>query len=147
MNIKIKKLHDKAIIPKYTTEGAVAFDLHALILNDKENITLYSKQNYMIKTGLAFGIPKGFEMQVRQRSGISVKYPNYIANSPGTIDQDYTGEILIPIINNSINIFCIHTGMRIAQAIIAPVEIANFIVVDELEKTKRGSGGFGHTGD
>jgi dUTP pyrophosphatase len=147
MIIKIKKLHEHAVVPKYATAGAVAFDLHALITNHTGSIVLYRNQQYLIKTGLAFEIPEGFEMQVRQRSGLSIKYPSYFKIGVGTIDQDYRGEIMVPIINNTDNIFYIHKGMRIAQAIISPVEIANFVVVDELEKTKRGAGGFGHTGD
>lgn len=147
MIIKIKKIDEKAVIPKYATKGSVAFDLHALINNDSGSIRLHPGHNFMIKTGLAFEIPKGYEMQVRQRSGISVKYPNYIAIGTGTIDQDYRGEIMIPVVNNSKSLFYINTGMRLAQAIISPVMIANFMIVDELEKTKRGAGGFGHTGE
>lgn len=151
MYIKVKKLHEKAVIPKYSTEGAVAFDLHALIDNDSGSIALMTGYEHMIKTGLAFEIPEGYEMQVRQRSGLSISYPNYIAIGTGTIDQDYRGEIMIPVVNNynagTKSIFYIYTGMRIAQAIISPVAIATFFEVDELEKTKRGAGGFGHTGD
>jgi dUTP pyrophosphatase len=141
LNCKVKKLHKDAVIPKYATEGSVGFDLHAL-----KSTTVYPGFLLMIHTGLSFSIPEGFEMQVRQRSGLSLKFPSYIAIGVGTIDSDYRGEIMVPIQNNTHKNFEINAGDRIAQAIISPVYIAKFIVVDELDETKRGVGGYGHTG-
>jgi len=139
--MKIKKLHLDAIIPEYATEGSVAFDLHSL-----DRYEIFPDYQKLIRTGLSVEIPIGFEMQIRQRSGLSIKYPNYIMNSPGTIDQDFVGEILIPIRNNSENKWYIRHGDRIAQAIISPIIKVKFIEVNDLSKTKRGKGGFGHTG-
>lgn len=139
--MKIKKLHPDAIIPEYATEGSVAFDLHAM-----EYYNIFRNCQRLIRTGLSVEIPIGFEMQIRQRSGLSIKYPNYIMNSPGTIDQDFVGEILIPIRNNSENKWYISHGDRIAQAVISPIIKVEFKEVNDLNKTKRGKGGFGHTG-
>ena len=140
-DLKIKKLHPDAIIPQYTTKGAVAFDLHAL---EDTDIWEFRPPTF-VRTGLAVEIPEGFEMQVRQRSGLSIKWPNYIVICVGTIDQDYRGEIMVPIRTDK-KAWNIKRGDRIAQAVISPVTIANIIEVDELSDTDRGSGGFGHTG-
>lgn len=137
----VKKLHEDAVIPKYATTGAVAFDLCAL-----ENTLVLSNMVYMIRTGLAFAVPEGYELSIRPRSGLSIKYPNYIANSPGTIDFDYRGEIQILVINNTRRGWDIKKGDRIAQAVLSPIERCYFETVDELPETKRGTGGFGHTG-
>jgi dUTP pyrophosphatase len=142
MILKIKKLLDDAIVPKYETDGAVAFDLCSI-----EDRTIYFNQMKMVHTGLAVQIPEGYEMTVRQRSGMSLKYHNYIVISIGTIDQDYRGEIMVPIINRmSKEVMRIKKGDRIAQAVISPIIRCEIKLVDELDSTDRGSGGFGSTG-
>jgi len=101
----------------------------------------------VVGTNLKIDIPDGFEVQVRPRSGMSIKYPNYIANSPGTIDSDYIGEIKIIVVNNTNDYMHINQGDRIAQLILKPVVKFSIELVDELDKvTERGSGGFGSTG-
>jgi dUTP pyrophosphatase len=99
-----------------------------------------------IRTGLKFEIPIGYEMQVRQRSGISAEHPNYISNAPGTIDSDYRGELFILTVNNSTYNWIIDKGMRFAQCKIQKAERLRIVEVDELSETERGSGGFGSTG-
>ena len=141
MNVKIKKLEYNAIIPKYMTNGAVAFDIHSL-----RSICLWPDEQEIIYTGIAVDVPQGYELQIRQRSGLSIKYPNYIVIGVGTIDQDYRNEIMVPIINRSKNNWLITEGDRIAQAILSPIVIANFIEVEELSETERGINGFGSTG-
>jgi dUTP pyrophosphatase len=144
MKLLVKKLHEDAIVPKYATEGSVAFDICSI-----EDLWLYGQTGFVtfVKTGLAFAIPMGYEMNVRARSGLSIKYPNYIAIAGGgTIDSDYRGEIMVPVVNNSTEVWEIKKGDRIAQCIVAPVEICELKLIESLPKTKRGSGGFGHTG-
>ena len=141
LSCNIKKLHEDAIIPKYATPGSAGFDLHSVA-----QYIVPPRALVMVHTGLAFSFPVGWEMQVRQRSGLSKVHPNYIAIGVGTIDQDYRGEIMIPVVNNDDYKWTIFTGDRIAQAVISPVTTAMFAVVSELDETKRGAGGFGHTG-
>jgi len=129
----VKKLHENALIPEYIYKGDVGFD--------------FSSQITMVRTGLSFKIPQYHEMTVRQRSGLSKKYPNYIAIGIGTIDTSYIGEIMIPIVNNNkYNIFDIKVGDRIAQGVISPIITPEIIEVGELIPTERGSAGFGSTG-
>lgn len=142
MVVPIKKLHPDAEYPKYATTGSVAFDLQSI----EDYVIRADGGQTFIETGLAFAVPCGYEMQIRQRSGLSIKYPNYIVIGIGTIDQDYRGEIKIPVRNNSNTLWIIKKGDRIAQAVISPISKAHFRAVDELDETKRGDGGFGHTG-
>ena len=145
MKIKIKKLHEDAVIPKYQTTGAAGFDLHAL-----EDMYIPAGHTKLVKTGLSFEIPVGFELQVRPRSGVSLKTKLRIANSPATIDSDYRGDVGI-IVDNVIdkdNVFSslkINKGDRIAQGVICPIVQAEFEECNELSDTSRGSGGFGST--
>lgn len=141
MIVTVKKLDPKAIIPKYATKGSVAFDLYTI-----KEYKLFPKEALFVDTGLSFAIPRGYEMQVRQRSGLSLLHPNYLVIGVGTIDQDYRGEIRVPIKNWSSLEWKINEGQRIAQAVISPVKIVNLIEVDHLDETERGAGGFGHTG-
>lgn len=140
--LKIKKLHPKAIMPEYMTAGSVAFDVCSY-----KNVTISRLDGVkLVGIGLAVEIPIGYELEVRQRSGLSLLYPNYIANAPGTIDWDYRGELKIAIINRSSVPWNITTGDRIAQMILREVTIAVFKEVNELSNTKRRDGGYGHTG-
>jgi dUTP pyrophosphatase len=143
-HLLIKKLQPNAIIPEYQTEGSVAFDLHSC-----ESGSLQPGETRMFHTGLAIELPKNHEMQIRQRSGMSLNFPNYITIGVGTIDEDYRGEITIPIKNNNNKgeYLTITSGDRIAQAIVSPVTKCHIIETNELSGTERGKGGFGSTGE
>ena len=132
-------------IPKYESEGAAGLDLLAAISESKNIIILPGKAE-MVPTGIAIALPKGFEAQIRPRSGLAAKNGITILNSPGTIDSDYRGEISAMLINHSKVNFEIERGMRIAQMVIAPVVQFNLIKTEILDDTKRGAGGFGSTG-
>ena len=132
-------------IPKYESEGAAGLDLLAAISESKNIIILPGKAE-MVPTGIAIALPKGFEAQIRPRSGLAAKNGITILNSPGTIDSDYRGEISAMLINHSKVNFEIDRGMRIAQMVIAPVVQFNLIMTETLDETKRGAGGFGSTG-
>lgn len=139
MNVRIKKLHNDAVMPVYATNGSAGFDLSAL-----EEVLIYAGQTLVVKTGLAFSIPEGYEMQIRPRSGVTVKTKLRVAL--GTIDSDYRGEVGIIVDNIGDDLKRIGKGERIAQAIISPIKQASFQLVDDLDATDRGLGGFGSTG-
>lgn len=144
MKLKIKKLESRAKIPYYQTKGAAGFDLHSI-----DTVSIQAGSTMLVRTGLAFEIPEGYELQIRPRSGMSAKTKVRISNSPGTIDSDYRGEVKIIVDNisqNQADSYRIQEGDRIAQAILQKVEQAEFEQVDELSNTKRGSGGFGSSG-
>ena len=132
-------------IPKYESEGAAGLDLLAAISQSKNIIILPGKAE-MVPTGIAIALPKGFEAQIRPRSGLAAKNGITILNSPGTIDSDYRGEISAMLINHSKVNFEIERGMRIAQMVIAPVVQFNLIKAETLDETKRGAGWFCSTG-
>jgi len=134
---------DGAIIPEYKTEGAAGADVYAYL---KESVTLKVGKSCVIPTGVFYEIPEGFEIQVRPRSGLAAKNGITVLNTPGTIDSDYRGELQIILINLGDNDFVINNGDRIAQIIVAPVTQGNFIQVQNLSTTERGSKGFGSTG-
>lgn len=142
MTIKVinKSKHD---LPKYQTELSAGMDLYA---NIDEPITLKPLERTLVKTGLFISLPKGYEAQVRPRSGLAFKNGITVLNSPGTIDADYCGEIGVILVNLSAEEFTINDGDRIAQIIIAKHETATWEEVDTLEKTERGEGGFGSSG-
>ena len=143
--LKIKKLDNlkELSLPKYETQGSAGMDLQAAI--DQE-IILKSGETTLIKTGIAIALEKGFEAQIRPRSGLALKNGITVLNTPGTIDSDYRGEICVILINHSKIDFKIERGMRIAQMIIAKYEQAQITEVENLDETARGTGGFGSTG-
>lgn len=143
MDISIVKLRPDAVLPEYQTKGAAGADLHACI--DKP-ITLQPLERAAIPTGLAVAIPEGYEMQIRARSGMSIKHGITMVNGIGTIDADYRGEVAALVINLGQEPFTIEPGMRIAQMVIARYDVARWNVVAELDETTRGSGGFGSSG-
>jgi dUTP pyrophosphatase len=142
MKIKIinKSKHN---LPEYTTEHSAGMDIRASI---DEDIILEPMKRALVKTGLFLEIPVGYEAQIRPRSGLAINKGISVLNSPGTIDADYRGKVCIVLINLSDEKFVIKDGERICQMIIAKHERAEWIIVDELIKTERGAGGFGHTG-
>ncbi len=141
--ILIKRLSKKVSLPKYETNGSSAMDLAAHV---ESNVNVDPGKIAMIPTGLAVSIPKGFEIQIRPRSGLALKKKISILNTPGTIDSDYRGEIKIILINLGDEPFLVENGLRIAQMAVCPVENAQLVEVDDLNKTERGEGGFGSTG-
>jgi dUTP pyrophosphatase len=116
------------------------------VFEDKEALSIAPMQRVLIPTGLSFEIPPGYEVQIRPRSGLSLKTPLLVVNSPGTIDSDYRGELKIILGNFSNESFKINHGDRVAQMVLAPITQAEFIRVDNLSETARGVGGFGSTG-
>lgn len=130
-------------LPVYATPQSAGMDLRA---NIDEPITLHPMERRLIPTGLHLALPEGYEAQIRPRSGLALKHGLTVLNSPGTIDADYRGEIGVLLINLSQQDFVINDGERIAQMIIARHEQADFVVVEELDQTERGEGGYGHTG-
>jgi len=141
--VEIVKLRPDAIVPKYMTDDAAGMDLCAAIDGPVE---LAPGQRRMIGTGLAMAIPRGFEGQVRPRSGLARMHGVTCANAPGTVDADYRGELTVLLINLGQEPVTIEPGHRIAQIVIAPVVQAELVEVDELPTTRRGTGGFGSTG-
>ena len=141
--ILIKRLSKNIPLPKYETEGSSGMDLAA---NIEQAIEIKPGKSVIIPTGLALSIPKNYEIQIRPRSGLASKNQISVLNTPGTIDADYRGELKVILINLSDKIFKIEKGLRIAQMVLCPVIKAVLKEVDELEETKRGSGGFGSTG-
>ena len=143
--LKIKRLsnNNDLSLPKYETSGSAGMDLLAAI---EEPLIIKPSEIKLVKTGLAIALEKGYEAQIRPRSGLALKNGITVLNSPGTVDSDYRGEICAIIINHSQVDFTITRGMRIAQMVIAKHEQAKIIEVEDLDETARGKGGFGSTG-
>jgi dUTP pyrophosphatase len=130
-------------LPQYATELSAGLDLRA---NLEKTITLKPLQRELISTGLFIALPAGYEAQIRPRSGLAFKHGITVLNSPGTIDADYRGELKVLLVNLSNDIFEVKDGERIAQLVIAKHEQAQWQVVQSLDETNRGAGGFGSTG-
>ena len=126
-----------------TGQQSAGMDLRA---NIDESIVLHPMDRRLVPTGLFMALPAGFEAQIRPRSGLALKHGITVLNTPGTIDADYRGEIMVLLINFSQTDFVINDGERIAQMVIAKHENAEFIEVETLDETERGAGGYGHTG-
>lgn len=142
--VKIKLLpHFSGNLPSYESDWASGFDVRAQISQQQ---VLNPGERSLIATGLAFEIPSGFELQARPRSGLAIKQGVSLVNTPGTIDADYRGEVKIIVINLGQEAVTIQPGDRIAQLVLCPIYHAEFELVEELGDTKRGEGGFGHTG-
>jgi dUTP pyrophosphatase len=144
--VRLKKLDPRATLPAYQTPEAAGMDLAACLPDGAQELTIEPGRIVMVRTGFAMAIPHGFEAQVRPRSGLSSKYGVTLPNAPGTIDSDYRGEVMVPLINLGRDAFTVTHGMRIAQMVIAPVVRAKIEVSEELNGTARGAGGFGSTG-
>jgi|TARA_B110001452_G_scaffold240093_1_gene221465 dUTP pyrophosphatase len=141
--IQIKKLSKSISIPTYKTTGSSGMDIAAHIDN---NIIINPGEKALVPTGFSLAIPKGYEVQIRPRSGLAAKKNITVLNTPGTIDADYRGEIKVILINLGKEKFIIENGERIAQMVVCPLVQANLVEVNELSDTGRGSGGFGSTG-
>lgn len=130
-------------LPEYATAGSAGLDLRA---NLESSVVIAPLERKVIPTGLFIELPEGYEAQIRPRSGLAIKHGITVINSPGTIDADYRGEIMIGLVNLSGESFTINHGERIAQMVIARHEQAEWLEVSELSLSDRGAGGFGHTG-
>jgi dUTP pyrophosphatase len=141
--VQVRRLpHGEGLeLPTYATAGAAGMDVLSA-----EDVTLAPGARHAVATGLSVAIPPGYEIQVRPRSGLALKHGISVPNTPGTIDSDYRGELKVILINHGAEPFAIHRGDRIAQLVLAPVTIAKWDEVVELDDTERGAGGFGSTG-
>lgn len=144
--ILVKRLPhaDGLPLPTYSTDGAAGMDLYAAIY--QETCLIPAGRSAMIPTGLCIALKPGYELQIRSRSGLAAKHSVICANSPGTIDEDYRGEIKVILLNAGPNPFTVRRGDRVAQAVLAPVVRARWCEVTSLNQTERGEGGFGSTG-
>ncbi|MBS1014536.1 MULTISPECIES: dUTP diphosphatase [Acetobacter] len=145
LTVRVQRLpHGQDLpLPSYATAGAAGMDLLAAVA---EPVTLQPGGRTVIPTGLCIALPPGYELQVRPRSGLALKHGIILPNSPGTIDEDYRGEVGVIVLNAGETPFTVEHGMRIAQAVIAPVERVSWAECESLDETARGAGGFGSTG-
>ena len=144
IKIKVKVLDNSITLPKYETVSSAGMDIRAFIPEGK--IEIEPQERKLIRTGLYLEIPKGYEVQIRPRSGLALKNGIIVLNSPGTIDADYRGELRVILINHSADRFLITNEMRIAQMVVAQFSRVDLFEVEDLSETDRGEGGFGSTG-
>ena len=145
VNVSIKRLAHAAglQLPSYATVGSAGLDLPAAV---DESVVIQPAARTAIPTGLCLGLPTGYEAQVRPRSGLALRHGLTVLNSPGTVDSDYRGEVMVILINHGNTPFTVARGDRIAQLVVAPVSRAVWIEIAEIEDTERGTEGFGSTG-
>jgi dUTP pyrophosphatase len=141
--LRVQRLRDGAQLPNYMSDGAAGLDLAALV--DGE-VVIRPGERALIGTGLAIALPRGHEAQVRPRSGLAWKHGVTVLNSPGTVDEDYRGEVKVLLVNHGQEPFIVRTGERVAQLVIAKVERVAIAEAASLDETARGQGGYGHTG-
>lgn len=141
IQIKIQKIHEDAILPEYSHAGDAGADLFSI-----EDYAIHPGKRVLVKTGLKMGIPKGYEGQVRSKSGLALNYGIKVLNSPGTIDSEFRGEIGVLLINLGQDFYKIKKGQKVAQIVFKQVERALFNESESLDETIRGEGGFGSTG-
>lgn len=142
--MRIKKLHEKAVVPHYATEGSAGLDLS--VISDEDTIVIPYQGTMLCRTGLSFEIPKGYVGLIYIRSSVGTKLDLVLSNQVGVIDSDYRGEVMLPLRNLGRGARVVNSGTRIAQMVITPISQVDIEVVDELTETKRGDGGFGSTG-
>ena len=141
--LRIRKLSAHATAPVYQSDHAAGMDLHAALA---DALVIEPGEIVRVPCGFAMSLPAGFEAQVRPRSGLASKHGVTVANTPGTIDADYRGQVMVALINHGREPFTVEPKMRIAQMVVAPVMHCEIEEVDELDETVRGAGGFGSTG-
>ena len=141
--MKIKVVTKSGVLPQYETEGSAGMDIRAYL---EEDMVIEPGKRALVPTGLFIEIPAGYEIQIRARSGLAVKFGIGLVNGIGTIDSDYRGEIKVPLINWGEEPFRISSGDRIAQMVVCRYEKAELEQAESLSDTERGAGGFGHTG-
>jgi dUTP pyrophosphatase len=143
LTMRVTRLRDDAVLPRYATTDAAGMDLTACL---DAPMTLAPGAFAAVPTGLAIALPKGHEGQVRPRSGLAAKHGVTVLNSPGTIDADYRGEVKVLLVNHGPAPFVIESGMRIAQLVVAAYAAPTLVETESLDETERGAGGFGSTG-
>ena len=143
VSLQIRLLREGAVLPSYATAGAAGLDLHAALERPQ---VLAAGERAAVATGIAIALPAGYEGQVRPRSGLAAKHGIGIVNAPGTIDEDYRGEVHVLLVNLGRQPYTIQPGDRIAQLVVAPVTRVQVEAVASLDETQRGQGGFGSTG-
>ena len=141
MRLLVKRLSNDAKVPGYAHEGDSGMDLFAA-----ENAELQPGERKAVKTGLSVAVPKGYEVQVRPKSGLALSHGITVLNTPGTIDSGYRGEIMVIMANLGEKAYKVEKGRKIAQMVVSKVEEAKVLEVDDLDETSRGDGGFGSTG-
>jgi dUTP pyrophosphatase len=141
MKLKVKKIDEKAILPRYAHDGDAGLDLFSV-----ERKTIPPGESVIIRTGIVIQLPPHTEAQVRPRSGLALKHKITVLNTPGTIDYGYRGEVKVILFNHSKTEFVVEQGKKIAQMVIKPVLTVEVTQVEELSETQRGEGGFGSTG-
>ena len=141
MQLLIRKLDPRATVPSYAHPGDAGLDLASC-----ETVEIAPGSTAMVRTGVAIALPPGTEGQVRPRSGLAAKHAVTVLNAPGTIDEGFRGELRVILINHGLEVFRVEPGMRIAQLVVAPVLRVETALVDSLDDTPRGAGGFGSTG-
>jgi dUTP pyrophosphatase len=139
--VKIQCIHPQAKVPNYANPGDAGADIYAV-----ESVTLEPLQRGAVATGLCVEVPEGYEIQIRPKSGLALNYGITVLNSPGTIDAGYRGEVKVILINLGSEPYPIQPGQKIAQMVIAPVVMGNFVETTSLSQTQRSTGGFGSTG-
>lgn len=139
--VGVRRVREGARLPQYMSEGAAGMDLFA-----HDEALIAPQERKAVATGVALAIPRGFEAQVRPRSGLALRHGVTLINSPGTIDADYRGEIVVLLVNLGVQAYRIAAGDRIAQLVISPVVRVQLEERADLDETTRGTGGFGHTG-
>lgn len=142
--MKIKKIHEKAVVPHYATEGSAGLDL--TVISDNDTIVIPYNSTMLCRTGLSFEIPKGYVGLIYIRSSVGSKLDLVLSNQVGVIDSDYRGEVMLPLRNLGRSARVIENGTRVAQMVITPINQVDIEVTEELSETKRGDGGFGSTG-
>lgn len=147
VKVEIKKMYEDVVVPQYAKEGDAGMDIRAYIRNEDPNYELISRYGRkIIPTGIKVAIPEGYEIQVRPRSGMTIKMGITVLNTPGTIDSGYRGEIGVILYNTNEYPVKIYHGDRIAQLVLSEVPKIEWAEVEELSETSRGEGGFGSTG-
>jgi dUTP pyrophosphatase len=141
--VRITRVRPDAQLPKYMSDGAAGMDLAASLDAD---VTIAPGGRALVGSGVAIALPHGYEAQVRPRSGLAFKHGVTVLNAPGTVDEDYRGEIKVLLVNHGDAAFVVRAGERIAQLVIAKVARVRLDEVPDLDATKRGAGGYGHTG-
>lgn len=144
VRVEVKLLSDRATLPRYQTPHAAGMDLHACL--PEGPVTIQPGEIAMIPLGIAVALPVGYEAQIRPRSGLATKFGLTLPNSPGTVDADYRGPMVVALINHGRGAFVVEHGMRIAQMVVARHSTVRWEAVDALDETARGEGGFGSTG-